>query len=1213
MSLIIGDNFSYQGQKPLDTRLITQSLTTLLAVPSYTIYNGIQVYVESEKKYYVYDSNNTIDPTLDKWRELTSNGSSNISEVLKYSKAFTSAVNTDETISFADLSGVNAITDIKVNQLLNDVAGIIAKVVSINTSTNEVQVRILSKDTIMKQDVVQYNDVLDAEINKIQTADYTKLVTTEAIADFSINNLIYGTNGTLAKVLSKDEVNNTLSVVPVSLSVAIGSNDVYLTSEKINPKINSQTTLNFANFVTSKTINDIEKTQLVYDMDGTLARIDLINISNIVGVADEVIVTTVSTSSDKSVKTYKYLGTNLSKIPDFKSSINYSDLDTTQLLNDIKVNELIYDIDGTLAKIIMVDIPNSQLLVQTLTASGMPYAPILKELVIKDGGAGYTVGKIISSDDPTIFGKITEVDSNGAITGIVIDSTATSANATGTKQAVINYETVIYGATGNNWTKLSNASSMTAQIVSESFTYEPGFNYEIANGGSNYKVGDIVKIGTNIVEVTKVNAGVVEEVVWSRELSPSTIGTGLTLVVTSSNDSFIIPTDVWNSSNRNSFDLTNNDGANVEFNRLDGVNQKCAAGDGSIYKFTFDSKNGVIYQEKTEIDSNGGGIGPFIPFKNYKKNDVIINDNIIFICKDDYTASATLGADIVYWTEMRKQMTSGMRSIKTQIISQPSSSVLRATKADYVDGDASMYDATNCKYIAPIDGLYLMQVDGYTLPNNNTQRRETAIFKDILNWNNAASISSGVINLGVSAFYVGYLKAGESLIPGHYSVTNGTIDVTAHKAYITFVLLTDDRSDNLVAEADLVMPASISARTYATLTYENTSNLGIISINGVITLPEDGSYMLSIDNLISSTGGSPGGLETILTIKDGTAVDALTTITHASCTKLQSAGFTHIITGSKGDTFEIKTYRTETQSNLTKSYDQKIRLFKIKSVDYHIDSHDLYKDSGSTETYEEWIASKMKQDQLTVTARMSLLTPTTTKFYVLPLTYVSGDMTMLDNNEFVAPVSGFYYIQMPGIGIKSSASYSDSIICVNNKTGDLWDGAVASASSSNRDAISSISTVQWLSKGDRVCLKTRNFEKYQLNARGSDLATFTLINSGMTSMNQYTADKPHLWPDNQEIDLGDGLYGYKAVGEITASANAEKDTIIPITGDITLVNWNSWFKHSNGSNYWLSGTVGSYSCTLFKADKVYYRTKTSSARTNLPYSVWLTYTKGGIN
>ena len=1206
MSLIIGDNFSYQGQKPLDTRLITQSLTTLLAVPSYTIYNGIQVYVESEKKYYVYDSNNTIDPTLDKWRELTSNGSSNISEVLKYSKAFTSAVNTDETISFADLSGVNAITDIKVNQLLNDVAGIIAKVVSINTSTNEVQVRILSKDTIMKQDVVQYNDVLDAEINKIQTADYTKLVTTEAIADFSINNLIYGTNGTLAKVLSKDEVNNTLSVVPVSLSVAIGSNDVYLTSEKINPKINSQTTLNFANFVTSKTINDIEKTQLVYDMDGTLARIDLINISNIVGVADEVIVTTVSTSSDQSVKTYKYLGTNLSKVPDFKSSINYSDLDTTQLLNNIKVNELIYDKDGTLAKIIMIDIPNSQLLVQTLTASGMPYAPVLKELVIKDSGAGYTVGKIINSDDPTIFGKITEVDSNGAITGIVIDSTATSANATGTKQAVINYETVIYGATGNNWTKLSNASSMTAQIVSESFTYESGFNYEITNGGSNYKVGDIVKIGTNIVEVTKVNAGVVEEVVWSRELSPSTIGTGLTLVVTSSNDSFIIPTDVWNSSNRNSFDLTNNDGANVEFNRLDGVNQKCAAGDGSIYKFTFDSKNGVIYQEKTEIDSNGGGIGPFIPFKNYKKNDVIINDNIIFICKDDYTASATLGDDVTHWVEMRKAIVSGNRYVRFQVPQQtkPINAWASVENMTYVEGDQSMMSSNKLK--APVDGLYYATIS----IAQSLKGSDKCMILRLFNQNQemkAVIESQGRWESQVSLPFIAHLKAGEELSISYYYTAS-----PSNAGFVSeFGLLSDDKDDNLLAEADLIMPTSISARTYTTLTYENTSNLGIISTNGIITLPEDGSYMLSIDNLISSTGGTSGGLETILTIKDGTAVDALTTITHASCTKLQSAGFTHIITGSKGDTFEIKTYRTETQSNLTKSYDQKIRLFKIKSVDYHIDSHDLYKDSGSTLDYEDWIKSKLTNQQLTVKTTIDKSQTLNKSF--MKYIYASGELSMFQDNKFIAPISGYYTFQLSPVVLNSSVSHSFAL--EKNPTVSSWKkDALAWAPMVNaNNANPGLNWFGWLNKDDYLMVDYYGSNNLTIDPQSETTATLTLVSTGLSSMSQYTVDKPHLWPDNQEIDLGDGLYGYKAVGEITASANAEKDTIIPITGDITLVNWNSWFKHSNGSNYWLSGTARSYSCTLFKADKVYYRTKTSSARTNLPYSVWLTYTKGGIN
>ncbi len=1212
MALVIGDQFSYQARKPLDSRLVASNLASLLAINEATVYNGIQVYVESEKQFYVFNSSNTVDAVTGKWREFNP-GSSKIEGTLKYSKAFTKNVNDNEVIAFTDISGVTAITDIKTNQFINDAAGIIGKVVSIDSTNNEITINIMSKDTVINTEIVKYNNTLDPELNKVQTIDFTDLdiSATETIVDFDTNRLVYDIEGTIAKVLSKDETAGTLNVVPVTVDIAISANDIYVidTLQELDPTINKQQTFPFSwiSGGTTKLITDIETKQLVYDKNGTLAKIDSVDITG-----NTISVTVITATKDKSVEVYKYLGVNgLNKISGTLNVCAYTDIDTTKLLSHIRAGELVYDNDGTLGKITNIDIPGSAINVQTLTASGMTYAPLLKELVIKDGGKNYAVGEIIESSTSGVFAEITDVGANGEI--ISVNNTTATASTTTNKSATVDYDTVIYGAFGKNWSPLSNSSASVTQIISEPFEYEAGYTYEIVNSGSGYKVGDIVSDTTGTMEVTKVNTtGAVEELKYSRQ-TVSTLGVGLAVNRTTSNDVFIIPDIVWNNAKRTSFELTNDDGASVEFNRLDGVTERCAAGVGSIYKFTFDSLNGVIYQEKTEISGSNGGIGPFIPLKNYKKDDVIINDNIIYICKQDHTADSSLGADIAYWTEMRKQMTSGMRSVKTQIISQTSSSTLRATKADYVDGDASMYDETNCKYIAPVDGLYLMQVDGYSLPNNNTQRRETAIFKDILNWDNAASISSGVINLGVSVFYVGYLKAGESLIPGHYSVTSGTVDVTAHKAYITFVLLTDDRSDNLVAEADLIMPVSISARTYKTLTYENTSNIGIISTNGAITLPEDGSYMLSIDNLISGTGGTSGGLETILTTKGGTAVDALTTITHASCTKLQSAGFTHIITGSKGDTFEIKTYRTEAQSNLTKSYDQKIRLFKIKSVDYHIDSHDLYKDSGSTETYEDWVASKMKQDQLTVTARMSLLTPTTTKFYVLPLTYVSGEMTMLDNNEFVAPISGFYYIQMPGIGIKSSSSYSDSIICVNNKLSDLWDGAVASASSSNRDAISSISTIQWLSKGDRVCLKTRNFEKYQLNTRGSDLATFTLINSGMTSMNQYTADKPHLWPDNQEVDLGDGLYGYKAVGVITAGANAEKDTIIPITEDITLVNWNSWFKHSNSSNFWLSGSVGSYSCALFKADKVYYRTKTSSARTNFPYTVWLTYTKGGTN
>lgn len=1207
MALVIGDQFSYQARKPLDSRLVASNLASLLAINEATVYNGIQVYVESEKQFYVFNSSNTVDAVTGKWREFNP-GSSKIEGTLKYSKAFTKNVNDNEVIAFADISGVTAITDIKTNQFINDVAGIIGKIVSVDSTNNEITINIMSKDTVINTEIVKYNNTLDPELNKVQTIDFTDLdiPTTETIADFDTNRLVYDIEGTIAKVLSKDETAGTLNVVPVTVDIAISANDIYVidTLQELDPTINKQQTFSFSwiSGGTTKLITDIETKQLVYDKNGTLAKIDSVDITG-----NTISVTVITATKDKSVEVYKYLGVNgLNKISGTLNVCAYTDIDTTKLLNNIRVGELVYDNDGTLGKIANIDIPGSAINVQTLTASGMTYAPLLKELVVKDGGKNYVVGEIIESSTNGVFAEITDVGANGEI--ISVNNTTATASTTTNKSATVDYDTVIYGAFGKNWSPLSNSSASVTQIISEPFEYEAGYVYEIVNGGSGYKVGDIVSDTTGTIEVVKVSmSGAVEEVKYSRQ-AVSTLGVGLIINKITSNDVFIIPDIVWNNAKRTSFELTNDDGASVEFNRLDGVTERCAAGVGSIYKFTFDSLNGVIYQEKTEISGSNGGIGSFVPLKNYKKNDVIINDNIIYICKQDHTADATLGDDIAYWTEMRKSLVSGNRYVRFQVPQQtkPTNTWATVENITYVEGDQSMMSSNKLK--APVDGLYYANISIAISLKGDSK----CMILRLLNQDQevkAVSQSQGRWESQVSLPFIAHLKAGEELSIDYYYTA-----LPSNAGFISeFGLLSDDKDDNLIAEANLIMPSSIAKQTYTTLTYENTSNLGIISTNGVITLPEDGSYMLSIDNLISGTGGTSGSLETILTTKDGTAVDALTTITHASCTKLQSAGFTHIITGSKGDTFTIKTYRSEAQSNLTKSYDQKIRLFKIKSVDYHIDSHDLYKDSGSTLDYEDWVASKMKNIQLTVTARMSLLTPTTTKFYVLPLTYVSGEMTMLDNNEFVAPVSGFYYIQMPGIGIKSSASYSDSIICVNNKTGDLWDGAVASASSSNRDAISSISTVQWLSKGDRVCLKTRNFEKYQLNARGSDLATFTLINSGMTSMAQYTADKPHLWPDNQEVDLGDGLYGYKATGTITVRAGLEIDVAIPIADDITLVNWNAWFKHNPNTDSWLSGSAGNYISFLFKTDKLYYRTKTTVARANYPYSVWLTYTKGGTN
>lgn len=74
MALQIADNFTYKGRKPLDQRLVTTDIPSLVALPTSILYDGIEVYVVTEKKFYVWDNSNTVDATLQKWRELTTAG-----------------------------------------------------------------------------------------------------------------------------------------------------------------------------------------------------------------------------------------------------------------------------------------------------------------------------------------------------------------------------------------------------------------------------------------------------------------------------------------------------------------------------------------------------------------------------------------------------------------------------------------------------------------------------------------------------------------------------------------------------------------------------------------------------------------------------------------------------------------------------------------------------------------------------------------------------------------------------------------------------------------------------------------------------------------------------------------------------------------------------------------------------------------------------------
>lgn len=74
MALTLGDNFSYQGAKPLDARLKYDTVAAMKAVADATMYDGCLAYCAGTDKTYQWKSGNTVDKTTGKWREFTSGG-----------------------------------------------------------------------------------------------------------------------------------------------------------------------------------------------------------------------------------------------------------------------------------------------------------------------------------------------------------------------------------------------------------------------------------------------------------------------------------------------------------------------------------------------------------------------------------------------------------------------------------------------------------------------------------------------------------------------------------------------------------------------------------------------------------------------------------------------------------------------------------------------------------------------------------------------------------------------------------------------------------------------------------------------------------------------------------------------------------------------------------------------------------------------------------
>ena len=156
-------------------------------------------------------------------------------------------------------------------------------------------------------------------------------------------------------------------------------------------------------------------------------------------------------------------------------------------------------------------------------------------------------------------------------------------------------------------------------------------------------------------------------------------------------------------------------------------------------------------------------------------------------------------------------------------------------------------------------------------------------------------------------------------------------------------------------------------------------------------------------------------------------------------------------------------------------------------------------------------------------------------------------------------------------------------------------------------------------------------EKLDANAQAADSALFDgkLPSAFATAAQGANADKainilnPSTWPTTGEIDFGDGTYGIRRQGTITAAAG---DRTTPSLGNVTppvlIINVGGWIKYSNSASFTtgipssltqaVTDTADTFSASVIVSTTgVFYLISRNFTypRTDAPYDVWIRYSK----
>lgn len=474
--ILLADNFDYKSRKPLDGRILYDTLADMAGMADAVMYDGAIAFNKEDNKFYTFNSANTVDATTGKWKELTISIAKKVFKVLQYTQntdfdkdvlvyvgnkiarvdvnfksdntALTVEDSYDLDVTNGKLIPISAEDLDSVLPYAQDTDFIANTLIFCNEKIARVKTNYHSDNTpgfTLQQSFEE--DIKNNKISLINT-DHVDILNPYAQSNMYFKNTLVFKDNLIARVLQDFIADATATTVDDSFDIDITNGNILVLNKEAEPGI-----------LTYKQNTLFHKDKLVF-ADGRIGRVLKDYISDNTGstLEESINIDIANGNLREMAENYKFklykTTQDMNKTIDAINTLPISSIQFTnsETVDNMRVNEAVYGPLGTLSIITEIDKNNGVIKtksVSTREMEFMPPAPNSYTYKIKLAGTGYAQGEIIATDLPNVNVEIAAVDTNGGITAVIpTNETITNANGVG---QLISAELDLYVGNGKQW------------------------------------------------------------------------------------------------------------------------------------------------------------------------------------------------------------------------------------------------------------------------------------------------------------------------------------------------------------------------------------------------------------------------------------------------------------------------------------------------------------------------------------------------------------------------------------------------------------------------------------------------------------------------------------------------------------------------------------------------------------------------------------------